>query len=86
MPTKPAEPEDYDDQVIVPTWLDLDDVEVNTRLIRRGVDPVIAKGWVRDRQLQDAQVEITSVLERYYLDENDEVVQLEIPPERRSRR
>lgn len=69
-----------------PTWLNYDSVELQTRLLRRGIEPVTVKGLVRDRQLPEAMAEITDILDRVYLDENDEPIQFEVPIERRTRR
>lgn len=68
------------------SWENWDDVELRTCLIRRGVEPVTAKGWVRDRQLQFAHDEIASILDRTYVDENDDEIVFEIPQDRRLRR
>lgn len=67
-------------------WHTWTDSELLTRLMRRMVDPVTAKGWVRDRALDDIEAEIAAVLEATYKDANDKPARLELPFDRRARR
>lgn len=66
-------------------WQDLSDAEVMSRLLRRGVEPVQAKGWVRDRESEYAAEEIGAVLDKEYYnpDEPDKAITFEIPIEKR---
>lgn len=38
----------------VPEWSDLSDAELRTRLMHRGIEPVLAKGWVQERETSKA--------------------------------
>jgi hypothetical protein len=67
-------------------WHTWTDAELLTRLLRRQVDPVTAKGWVRDRALDDIVAEIEAVLGATYKDANDKPQRLELPFDRRARR
>lgn len=67
-------------------WHTWTDSELLSRLLRRMVDPVTAKGWVRDRALDDIDAEIEAVLSATYKDANDKPQRLELPFDRRARR
>lgn len=75
-----------DIKITEPEWFEFPDAEVMARLIRRGVDPVTAKGWIRDRVMPYAVDEIGAVLNAVYKDDKDEVIRHEIPLDRRPRR
>lgn len=67
-------------------WRKFSDSELLSRLLRRQVEPVAAKGLVRDREIDSAIEEINEVLGQEYLDEYDQPIRFEIPLDRRRRR
>lgn len=67
-------------------WTKYDDVEVMSRLLRRGVEPIAAKALVRDRRLPEAAEDIEDVLGREFLDADDKPIRFETPIDRRPRR
>lgn len=68
-------------------WTTWTDAELMTRLLRRGCDPVEAKGLVRDRALGGPAVEeIEAYLAVEILDQNERPVRLEVPLDRRRAR
>lgn len=67
-------------------WHEMSDPEVMARLLRRGIEPVTAKGWVRDREQPWADEEIGECLTATYLDANDEPIKFEHNIDRRVKR
>lgn len=67
-------------------WHTMSDAEVMGRLLRRGMEPVYAKGLVRDRETQAAAEEIEEMLTTVYLDEKEQPIKFEHPIDRRVRR
>jgi hypothetical protein len=67
-------------------WTTWSDPELLGRLLRRGVEGVTAKGWVRDRMTAEVIEEIETVLTSNYSDEDGKEVRLEMPLDRRARR
>lgn len=67
-------------------WHTMTDPEVMGRLLRRGCEPVTAKGLIRDRLLPDAEEQIAEWLDKVYLDHNEAPIKFEHPIDRRVRR
>lgn len=67
-------------------WTTWSDSELRARLIRRGADPVQVKGWVRDREHEEAIDEIKAILAVEILGPDDKPVRLETSLERRTGR
>lgn len=90
--TAPVEPEaevEEDTPVFVPEdheWTKWPDAEIMGRLLRRGMEPVAAKGLVAGRLNTAAALEITEELERVYRDDEGKAVKHEIPLDQRPRR
>ena len=67
-------------------WRTYTDSELLGRLLRRGIEPVYAKGLIRDRALDEQADEIDTILNTPVVGPDKKEVRVELPLDRRARR
>lgn len=67
-------------------WMDYSDAEILGRMLRRGADPVMTKGCLQTKHLDESQAYLSEYLDQEYLDDRGEPIKFETPLDRRPRR